>query len=173
MRILVLFLFIIAGCSSSKKTIHNLTSEDIIIFGRVMNIHDGVPQEVGLVYRTNDQDRFGGNPKVEPQGNYYFTAIVSRKDEKFAVREIRMMRDKEEFSWGNKFKDPLAEVLIDPDAKVTYIGDIIMRTRNLPQGEEVTDFKVMDRPTEAQLFAIQRLKTKHPVTKRLLKLTVK
>lgn len=173
MRFLVFFLICLSACSHPKKTISNVSSEDMIIFGRAMNIHEGVPQEVGIIYRTHDQDRFGGNPRAENQGGYYFTAIVSRKEDKFAVREIRMLREKEEFSWGNKLKNALAEVLIDPDARVTYIGDIIMRTRNLPQGEEVTDFKIMDRSSEAQLFAIQRLKTKYPVTKRLLKLTVK
>lgn len=173
MRFLVLFLIFLASCATPEKNIHDLGDDDLIVFGRVMNIHDGTPQEVKIVYRTGDEDRFGGNPKADPQGNYYFTAILNRKDDKFAVREIRMTREKEEFSWGNKLKEPLAEVLINPESKVTYVGDIIMRTRNLPQGEEVTDFKIMDRSTEAQLFAIQRLKTKHPVTKRLLKLTVK
>jgi hypothetical protein len=166
-------LFIITACSSPKKTITSYTSEDMIIFGRVMNVHEGEAQEVNLVYRTSDKDQFGGNPRAENQGNYYFTAIINRNADKFAVREIRMLRGKEEFSWGNKMKAPLAEVLIDPEARITYIGDIIMRTRNLPQGEEVTDFKIMDRSTEAQLFAIQKLKTKFPITKRLLKLTVK
>jgi hypothetical protein len=164
-------LILLSACAS-KKDIKSMEKNDVLIIGRVLNLHEGQPTKASVMYRTSNQNSWLSAPRTVAQENYYFTAILNGDSDKFVVKEIRMQNNGAEWSWGKTIKSALAETLIRPDADAIYVGDIIIRTRNKDQFEEVTDFKIIDRFPEAKEFAQESLGFQKHIRKSILRIIV-